>query len=289
MSALNRRISLRSLRFPFDLFHPTYFQSYFLPRVKTPFVVTVHDMTHDLFGNEHVRDDGTRLNRRVLCEKAAKIIAVSQATKNDLCRLLEVPESKVAVIHHGTSLEYHGEKCPHPGKYLLYVGERSGYKNFNFLLSSLADVLRRERLDFVCVGSHAFSGNENALISRMGLGQHVSHTNVSTSGELASLYHFASALCYPSLHEGFGMPLLEAFACGCPVVASSIPSFREVAGAAAEYFDPEDASGIASSVEKVVRDSQRATDLIEMGCQRLKVFSWEKAARSTLEVYRSVV
>jgi glycosyltransferase involved in cell wall biosynthesis len=289
MSALNRRISLRSLRCRFDLFHPTYFKPYFLPRLTTPFVVTVHDMTHDLFGHEHVRDDGTRLNRRVLCEKAARIIAVSQATKNDLCRLLNVPDSKVAVIHHSTSLRYHGEECLHPGKYLLYVGERSGYKNFDFLLSSLAALVRRERLDFVCVGSHPFSAIEKALISCLGLGQYVLHRNVSTSAELVSLYHFASAFCYPSLHEGFGMPLLEAFSCGCPVVASSISSFSEVAGEAVEYFDPKDASSIASSVERVILDARRAAALMELGRQRLKFFSWEKAARATLEVYRSAI
>ena len=85
MRVLDKRIPLGALRLDYDLFHPTYFQPYFLRRVRTPFVVTVHDMVHHRFGEDRVRDDGTRRNLMMLCQKASRIIAVSQATKNDLC------------------------------------------------------------------------------------------------------------------------------------------------------------------------------------------------------------
>lgn len=289
MSALNRVISRRSLGSAYDLFHPTYFHPYFLSRLKSPFVVTVHDMIHHLYSGNYVRDDGTRLNMRVLCAKASWIIAVSQTTKEDLCRLLNIPDSKVAVIHHGTNLCYHGEERLHAGRYLLYVGERDGYKNFELFLSSAAPVLKIEGLDLVCVGSRPFAGHEKALIARLGVSARVLHIQVTTAGELASLYHFASAFCYPSLHEGFGMPLLEAFSCGCPVVASAIPSFQEVAAGAAEYFDPKDTSSLRSSVERVVLDLRRSEDLVRKGHERLKEFSWDRAARATLEVYQAAV
>lgn len=289
MSMLNRTISQRSLRSDYDLFHPTYFQPYFFSRLKTPFIVTVHDMTHDLFGADYVRDDGTRLNIRALCKKAKRIIAVSHATKSDVCELLDIPEERITVVHHGTNLRYNNGECLHPGRYVLYVGEREGYKNFGFLLSAITDLLIKEGLDLLCIGSRPFSKSENGLIARLGVSQHVRHVQVSTANELASLYHFASGFIYPSLHEGFGMPLLEAFACGCPVIASAIPSFREVAGEAAEYFDPGDASSILSAVRRVVFESLRAAELTRLGYERLKSFSWEKAARSTLAVYRSAI
>ena len=146
-----------------------------------------------------------------------------------------------------------------------------------------------EGLDLVCVGSRPFAGHEKALMARLGVSARVLHIQVTTAGELASLYHFASAFCYPSLHEGFGMPLLEAFSCGCPVVASAIPSFQEVAAGAAEYFDPKDTSSLRSSVERVVLDLRRSEDLVRKGHERLKEFSWERAARATLEVYQAAV
>jgi glycosyltransferase involved in cell wall biosynthesis len=289
MQTLNRGISLRSLRSGFDLFHPTYFQPYFLARLRVPFVITVHDMTHHLFGHPYVRDDGTRTNMRVLCQRASRIIAVSQATKKDLCALIDIPEAKVAVIHHGTSLSYDGGPRPCSRRYVLFVCERRGYKNFNFFLSAVSKTLLDEDIDLVCVGSRHFDQDERRSFEGLGAGSHVRHIDVSTSGELARLYHFAAAFCYPSLHEGFGIPLLEAFSCGCPVVASAIPSFREVAGEAAEYFDPEEASTIRASLERVLSSSERALDLVQKGHERVQLFSWEKAARSTLEVYRAAI
>ena len=289
MSAINRAVSRRSLGSSYDLFHPTYFHPYFLSRLKSPFVVTVHDMVHDLYGADYVRDDGTRSNMRVLCRRAARIIAVSQATRDDLCRLLDIPDSKVAVIHHGTNLRYAGERSLHAGRYLLYVGERGGYKNFEFFLSSVAPLVKAEGIELVCVGSSPFAWNEKRLMDRLGVRDKVYHAQVTTAGELASLYHFASAFCFPSLHEGFGMPILEAFSCGCPVVASATPSFQEVAAGGAEYFDPKDPPSVRSSVERVVFDSEKSENLVREGRERMKLFSWERAAEATLEVYKAAV
>jgi glycosyltransferase involved in cell wall biosynthesis len=288
MAAVNRGISLRSLGWQYDVFHPTYFNPYFLTRLTAPLVVTIHDMTHDLFDGGYVRDDGTLQNIRVLCAKAAGIIAVSQTTRNDLCNLLDLPDYRVNVIHHGTSLCYRGEERFHLNPYILYVGERGGYKNFEFLLAAVANFLKEANFDLVCAGP-VFLRNERSMIDRLGVGARVRQVAPSSSYELASLYHFASAFCYPSLYEGFGMPLLEAFSCGCPVVASTIPAFREVAGEAAEYFDPRDPDSAVSALRKVVMDPERSGTLKNLGSKRRQVFSWDKAARMTLDVYRSVI
>jgi glycosyltransferase involved in cell wall biosynthesis len=289
MQILDRRISLRALRSDYDLFHPTYFHPYFLRLLRTPFVVTVHDMIHHRFGSDKIRDDGTRQNLALICEKASRIIAVSEATKDDLCALMGVAESKVTVIYHGNSLSYERGDRLYPRKYLLYVGERDGYKNFPFFAASISSLLTKADLNLLCVGSREFSREERRSLESMGIGPRVQHLNVSTSSDLANLYHFAEVFCYPSLHEGFGIPLLEAFSCGCPVAASAIPSFREVAGDAVEYFDPANASSIRTVVEEIVCSPERARELVRKGAARARCFSWEEAARSTLEVYRSAL
>ena len=287
MADLDRLISSRSLSRPFDLFHPTYFNPYFLGKLSAPFVVTVHDMIHELFDDHQVRDDGTRANTRLLCDRAAHVIAVSRNTKNDLCRLLGLPEEKVSVVYHATALRYDGQSSIHERPYLLYVGERGGYKNFSFFVSSVARLLLKEDLDLVCAGGGAFSSQERQLLSDLGIGDRVSQRGIADQGLLASLYHHALAFCYPSLYEGFGIPLLEAFSCGCPVAASSSSCFPEIAGGAAEYFDPRNSESIVYAVERAAL--HRREELARLGSEQVSLYSWDRSAAATLDVYRSVL
>jgi len=287
MAALNRSISRHSLSYDFDLFHPTYFNPYFLTKLDKPFVVTVHDMIHELFDGGHVRDDGTAANTRLLCNRAAAVIAVSRNTKDDLCRLLGIPEEKVRVVYHATELTYAGEARLHDSPYLLFVGERGGYKNFAPFAASVAPVLLRRGLDLVCAGGGPLSQKERALLSGLMIVDKVVQLSFADPGTLASLYHFAEVFCYPSLYEGFGIPLLEAFSCGCPVAASSTSCFPEIAGPAAEYFDPRDSSSIEAAVEWAAFG--RRDELVRLGRERLSLYSWERSAAATLDVYRSVL
>jgi glycosyltransferase involved in cell wall biosynthesis len=244
MAALNHFSAARALRSSFDVFHPTYYRPYFLNALRKPFVVTVHDMIHELY-SEHVRDDGTSRNKRLLCQKASFVIAVSANTKNDLCRLLDVPPDKVAVIPHATSLRFDGSPRLVDRPYLLHVGGRSGYKNFAALMDTAALILPKHDLDLVCAGGEDFSRAELAALREHGIADRLRHFKGLSSGQLTSLYHFASVFVYPSLYEGFGLPLLEAFACGCPVAASATSCIPEVAGNAAELFDPGSTDSIA--------------------------------------------
>jgi glycosyltransferase involved in cell wall biosynthesis len=288
MHVLNRPISELALQDGSDLFHPTYLHPYFLPWARMPFVVTVHDMTHHIFGESDVRDDGTRESTRILCERAARIIAVSNHTKSDLCRYLGVSPEKVSVVHHATNLRYNGEPPIPEGAYLLYVGVRSGYKNFLFFVSAVARLLEQANLNLVCAGAEPFSRDEMQALRGLSLEHRVRHIPIHCSEQLASLYHFAEALCYPSLHEGFGMPLLEAFACDCPVVTSSTSSLPEIAAEAAEYFCPIDRESIVTAIERGLAPERRKA-LIAMGKTRLGRFSWHCSAEKTLEVYRAAV
>jgi glycosyltransferase involved in cell wall biosynthesis len=289
MSALNLIQARRCLRGEFDVLHPTYYQPYFLGKIRQPFVVTVHDMIHELFGGKELRNDGTPRNKRALCEKAAKIIAVSNNTRNDLCNLLRVSQEKVSVVHHATNLRYRGEARLHERPYLLYVGTRSGYKNFLPFLHAVSRTVQSAGVDIVCAGGAALTRAEMSEIRCAGLEGKVRHLGSLMGGDLASLYHFASVFCCPSLYEGFGIPLLEAFACGCPVAASRTSSLPEVAGSAAELFDPTSPESMADAVQRVLLDSERARALVQAGTERLRLFSWEASARKTFDVYREAV
>jgi len=289
MDALNLVGARRALSGSFDVFHPTYYRPYFLGRLDRPFVLTVHDMIHEAFGGPEVRDDGTAKNKHELCRKASRIIAVSQSTKSDLCRLLGVPPEKVTVIHHATRMSYRGEPRVHSRPYFLFVGARSGYKNFARFITAAGSVLRRAGGDIVCAGGGSLTRNEREQIHRVGLEGRVAHYGFCTPEELVSLYHFAIALCYPSLYEGFGLPILEAFACGCPVAASGVSSIPEVAGEAAVLFDPLSAESMASALELVMTDSSRRDQLVQAGAKRLQAFSWEVSARKTYAVYQEAM
>jgi glycosyltransferase involved in cell wall biosynthesis len=289
MDLANRPRARRALGGPFDLFHPTYYKTYFLGKLDRPFVITVHDMVHEIFDSTRIRDDGTARNKRILCQHASRIIAVSNNTKNDLCRLLGVPAEKIAVIHHGTNLRYRGEPRLHTAPYILYVGARGGYKNFGTFLSAAASLARRHGVDILCAGGGQLTAFEKRSIDSLGLAGRMRHVPAGSSGELSSLYHFASVFCYPSLYEGFGLPLLEAFACGCPVAASATSSIPEVAGNAAEYFDPNSPDAIADRIERILLDPDRSAQLVSAGADRLRAFSWEKSARQTYAVYREAL
>lgn len=290
LKKLNKGISKRRLlKNDFDLFHPTYYDPYFLKYLVKPFVITIHDMIHDLYP-QFVNDDGTSQARRLLAQKAKKIIAVSENTKKDIVAILGIDDKKITVVYPATCMSDKGiEKRVIEEPYLLYIGERYTYKNFKFFIKAVAGLLCKNKISLLCGGGKPFSKSELDLLNTLNLTDFVKHLPISSDEELASLYRNALAFCYPSLYEGFGIPILEAFACGCPVVLSRRSSFPEVAGAAGVYFEPDDASSIVSALEKVINDRVFRNDIIKIGYQQLGKFSWEKAAKQIFNLYKEVL
>lgn len=275
-----------------DLLHPTYYDPWFLPELGgRPFVLTVYDMVHELFPGLFSPGDPTRERKRALVERAAGIIAISESTKRDLVRLLEVPEERVRVIPLAAALPPPAEARPPdlPRRYLLFVGQRAGYKNFLPLLAALAPLLRDEAgPSLVCAGWKPFSRAEREAIDGAGAGGRVLHRPDPDDAELATLYRHAAVFVYPSRYEGFGIPVLEAFSCGCPAALARSSSLPEVGGDAAAYFDPDDPASMRAEIARLLDDAGLRRDLVERGRRRAGEFSWDRTAEETLACYRSV-
>ena len=273
----------------FDLYHPTYYDPHFLDQIGSkPFVLTVYDMIHELLLNQYAQIDPTIAHKRKLVAKATRIIAISESTKNDLMKICDVPADKIDVVYLGNSLEpVESSIRPDdvPARYILFVGTRIRYKNFNLFAKAVAPLLREQPdLHLLCIGWTGFDAAEQALLEAEGIaGKTLRRT--ANDQELAVYYSHAEAFVFPSLYEGFGIPVLEAFACGCPAIISNVSSLPEVGGDAAAYFDPNDAHSIYQAVKDVVNNPARQDDMRAKGYARLKEFSWDKTAAETLKVY----
>ncbi len=280
----------------FDVFHPTYFKDYFLPFLgKKPFVITHHDLIPEKFPEKYAGLDGfSKLQKQKILDKAAKVIAVSENTKQDLLEVFTIAPEKIEVIYHSTHFATYKPAedfdIATPKKYLLYIGNRENYKNFTFFVQSIASILKKDGdLYLVCGGNGKFTETEQSLFAQLGIRKKLIHQEIANDDVLYRLYQKATAFVYPSLYEGFGIPILEAFACGCPVILSKCSCFPEVAQLAALYFKADDATDIVQKVEQLLLNSELRLDLVQKGYHRLKSFSPEITAQKTLEVYKSVV
>ncbi len=294
----NRGESIRLLQEQdFDIFHPTYYEPYFLPYLgKKPYVVTVYDMIHELFPQYFKSGDQTKVWKKQLIEHAGAVIAISENTRQDIIKFTKADPDRIQVIHLGNPFEHGsapvGSCSDSPSfekPYLLFVGGRPAYKNFDLFIESVAGMLRdREELHVVCAGWLPFSSRERKVFGELKISRKVHHAKINDT-ILKNLYQDARAFVFPSLYEGFGLPVLEAFSCGCPVVMSNASSLPEIGGDAAAYFDPDDRESIRSAVEHVLSDEKFREDLIQKGSERLKLFSWEKTAVLTKKVYTGLL
>ena len=274
----------------FNVFHPTYYNPYFMKYLNGKnFVLTIYDMIHEYFEECFPENDPIRESKKLLCEKAGRIIAISESTKRDLIELYRINPEKIDVIYLASSISDADILTVSniPEKYILFTGTRAIYKNFNFFIRSIERVLKdRDDLHVVCTGPD-FTQNEVELFDTLGITERMYHYFVSDR-QLAFLYSKAILFVFPSLYEGFGIPVLEAFSCGCPAVLSNTSSLPEVGGVGAVYFDPEDMTSIRESVEDVLNDSDLRATMIKKGRERVKQFSWKKTVKKTWELYSNV-
>ena len=288
--SLNKEAALKALgKGDFDVFHPTYFDPYFLQRLRDkPFVLTIHDLIPERFPEYFSRNDIQIRGRKALIEHADAIVAVSENTKKDIMEIYGVPAERISVAYHGGPEPRATDSATSPHKpYFLFVGSRGKYKNFSALLKGFSEFCEKNRdVDLICTG-HPFSADESSDFARLGLEHRILHRNASEE-EMVKLYNGAIALVYPSRYEGFGMPVLEAFAYHCPVLLGTGSSLPEVGGDVAIYLDPS-FDDMAEKLEYFTSMSRAERDrLIKKGLCRLKEFSWEKAAEKYTEIYSAI-
>ena len=274
----------------FDIFHPTFFDDYFLPFLgKKPFVITVHDMIPEIFSIDKHQVE----QKLAIIPKATHIIAVSERTKQDLVRIMHVPEEKVSVIYHGSDEEPYtpSTTAPIAEEYILFVGTRYEYKNFKAFCKSCVGILKRHpQLKIVCTGV-PFSPEEIQFFESLGIKERMVHKFVQTSQELLDLYHYAFTFVYPSKYEGFGIPILEAYKADCPVMLNRASCFPEIAGDAAVFFDfNSEKSDFEEQFETLYRlTGDERGELIQRQRERMKLYSWSKSAAQLADVYKDVL
>lgn len=276
----------------FDLFFPTYFDPYFLEDIgNTPFVLTVYDMINEIFPHCYKNDNTTIPNKKLLMEKATKIIAISNSTKQDILRLYpHIEAKKIEVVYLGFTINVDSKvSLPLPLNYILFVGNRQEYKNFIFFLKSIASILKRDaNLFLVCAGGNPFTKIEQDLISELELSDQVIQRNFKDN-ELSTYYTKAKCFVFPSEYEGFGIPVLESMACGCPVVLANHSSFPEVAGDAGVYFELNNGLDLSNKIEQLLNDAALRLHYSSKGIEQSKKFSWNICAENIYSVFQSVV
>ena len=268
-----------------------------------PCVVTVHCLQHELYPEFFPATLEKRKQRyRLSIQRAWRIIAVSEFTKKAIVDIHKVPEDRIRVIHNGVSdifLPRRGSaevtelarKYHLPRVFAFYPASPLPCKN-HLRLAEAISVLKK-KYDLVCplvltgfeITEHP--ALQNAL-ERLHLSQDVIVLGRVPVEEIPLLYNAASLLIFPSLHEGFGLPVVEAMASGCPVVCSNTTSLPEVAGNAAVLVYPFDVSAIAEAIAEIIINEKKQTELVRKGLRRAKKFSWEKVARETIQVYNEV-
>jgi len=281
-----------------DLYHAT--EHLLMPLRHVPTVLTVHDLIFRRFPEHHKRLNYWYLNAAMplYCRRAGAIIAVSHATKRDLVQLYGLDPGKITVVHEAAAPQFRPASAARvaqvraryglPDRYLLHVGTIEPRKNLNRLLGAVHQLREAgEDVRLVVVGSKGwlYQGFFQRL-EELALGDCVQLPGYVPDADLPAVYGGARLVAVPSLHEGFGLPVLEAMACGAPVACSNTSSLPEVGGDAARTFDPTDEAAMAEAILAIWRDEALQETMRQQGLARAAQFSWERAADETLAVYR---
>jgi glycosyltransferase involved in cell wall biosynthesis len=253
-------------------------------------VLTVCDMIN-LERSFTVRNKLREFMMRLAIRRADFYICISHATKERLLfHYPKIDKKKIFVTHLGVGSGFSNDKllpsAPPAKPFLLYVGQRRDYKNFNSLLEAMSKSSFLSAFDVLCVGGGPFSQNEITKMSELKVNDKVNHAGYTSESDLKKLYQQATALAFTSLTEGFGLPIIEAMACRCPVICGNFSSMKEIAGDKALLVDNFSVESFETAVKQAVQfsDAQK-----EDARKHAMGFTWERTAKETLVVYKSIV
>jgi glycosyltransferase involved in cell wall biosynthesis len=285
-------LPLHLLRNSYDLFHGTNYEIPFWSR--RPTVVTIHDLSMLLLSGVHREELVGRSRWRLpwMAKRASRIITPSNSIKKELCEAFGIQPDKVAVTPEAPRPIFKRREDPEllrrlgiDGDFILFVGTIEPRKNLHRLVEAFEQMLRNTSLSpkLVIAGGRGWMMDDFVVTDRVCL------TGYLQDEDLCALYSSCTAFIYPSLYEGFGLPPLEAMACGAPVITSRTPALMETVGSAARLVDPEDIEDIARAMTEFLNDKNTREHYVELGSTHVKKFSWEQTALKTLEVYREVL
>lgn len=289
---------------PDVFFSPGHYAPRFSP---VPTVISIMDLAFFHFPEYFTQKDLAQLKSwtNYSVKKAKAVITISDSTKNDIIKLYDVPDKKIHVVYLGiknaVTLTPHiypmqelQTKYGISKDFILFVGTLQPRKNIQRLIQAFAELLKQKKyqdspLQLVIVGKKGWQYDEIlAAPKKLGIEDRVKFLDFVPDEELVMLYKNALCFAWPSLYEGFGLPILEAMKLGCPVITSNVSSMPEAGGDASLYVDPEDTEDIAEKLDKVLSDPKLRSEMIEKGKKQVQKFSWEKTAKETLAVLEEV-
>ncbi len=254
-------------------------------------IVTVHDMIPERMPETRRRLDFLTLKKRYVMN-ADHVICVSEATKKDLLDIYGGIEAPISVVHHGVDSRFTPGAAVSPRlpeRYVLFVGNRGQYKDANVLVRAFAEISAMDpRLELLFVGGGSFTSAESRLLRELGLETRVSQIAL-TDDQMPSAYGNALLSVFPSRFEGFGLPALEAMACGTATILARATSLPEVGGEAALYFTPGAVSELSQAMRNVLSDESLRQELEQAGISRASQFTWRKCAQETVAAYESTL
>jgi glycosyltransferase involved in cell wall biosynthesis len=266
---------------------------------STPAVVTIHDLSPFLFPQTFRRVNRvyTRWAIKVSCRHARQLIAVSEFTKQEMIRWLQVPADRITVTYNGVDprfappdpvvLDAFRRRAGLPEQFILFIGTLEPRKNVPTLLEAYARIASETNVPLILGGGKGWLYDEIfAKAEQLNLGDRIRFAGFIDDADLPLWYAAATVFTLPSLYEGFGIPLIEAMACGTPVVASTSSSLPEIVGDAGLLVAPTDPDALGAAILRVLREPDLRAELRERGFVRARRFSWYETAQRTLDVYR---
>ena len=270
-----------------DILHLTYYSDKLYFKKKFPIVITIYDLIYEKFYKEYKYDRNLKSH---FLKIADHIICISNNTKKDLQYFYNVDDKKISVIHLGVdkvdNLEFQEMKINDP--YILYVGDRRRYKNFfKFILAFSLSKFLKNNFKIICFGGGGFDKKEIDLFEKSGINLNSVSQCQGSDDCLNQFYKNASLFVFPSIYEGFGIPIIEALNMNCPVACSNIDIFKEVGQNLVNYFDPLDENSIKKVMEDTIINIKNEKIKIDQNSKKLlELFNWQKCAKETNEVYK---
>ncbi len=289
-----------------DIYH--FFNFIVPPRIKGKVITTIHDMTYELYPETMDKRNLKRIKEDIQysVNRSDKIITVSESSKKDIIKFLNIDKSKIEVVYNGVEYDrfnkYYSEdekskvrvKYNLPENYILYMGTLEPRKNIESIVEAFSllkkeSTLSNKNIKLVIAGKKGWLfENIFNLVNKLNLKDEVIFTDYIDENDKSIIYNMGSLFIFPSLYEGFGIPVLEAMASSVPVITSNVSSLPEVAGDAAILVAPKDIKSIAKYMEKILADEELNKNLVEKGHEQAKKFTWESSAEKLVNIYRDL-